>query len=58
MGFDNAFKRRSELFLRHVASDEPFPHDLFQGANGVHLAELGLQSWRDRCCEDSLGLTL
>lgn len=58
MGFDNAFERRSELFLRHVASDEPFPRDLFQGANDVQLAELGLQSWRDRCWEDLLGLTL
>ncbi|HSH79140.1 MAG TPA: hypothetical protein VLA19_11490 [Herpetosiphonaceae bacterium] len=58
MGFDNAFERRSELFLRHVASDEPFPRDLFQDVNGVQLAELGLQAWRDRCWEDLLSLTL
>lgn len=58
MVFNNAFKRRSELFLRHVASDQPFPRDLFQDVNGVQLAEAGLQSWRDRCWEDLLSLTL
>jgi predicted dehydrogenase len=47
-GVDNAFKRQWELFLRHVAADEPFPWDLFEGAKGVQLAELGLRSWRER----------
>jgi hypothetical protein len=28
---------------------EPFPYDLFEGAKGVRLAELGLQSWREKC---------
>ena len=46
--FDNAFKVQWELFLRHVALDEPFPYDLRSGAQGVELAELGLQSWSER----------
>jgi predicted dehydrogenase len=46
--FDNAFKVQWEMFLRHVVGDTPFPHDLFEGAKGVQLAELGLQSWRER----------
>jgi len=45
---DNAFKVQWELFLRHVALDEPFPWTLLQGAKGVQLAELGLESWAQR----------
>jgi predicted dehydrogenase len=46
--FDNAFKVQWELFLRHVAENAPFPHDFLEGARGVQLAELGLQSWHER----------
>jgi predicted dehydrogenase len=46
--YDNAFKIQWELFLRHVALDEPFPYDLRSGAKGVELAELGLRSWAER----------
>ena len=46
--FDNAFKVQWELFLRHVALDEPFPWSIRDGARGVQLAELGLTSWKDR----------
>lgn len=46
--FDNAFKVQWELFLRHVVKDEPFPWSLREGAKGVQLAELGLQSWSER----------
>ncbi|MGP3922932.1 Gfo/Idh/MocA family protein [Streptomyces sp. 8N616] len=42
--FDNAFKAQWELFLRHVALDEPWSQDLLAGARGVQLAELGLRS--------------
>ncbi len=45
---DNAFKTQWELFLRHVAADEPFPWTLLEGAKGVQLAELGMQSWAER----------
>ncbi len=46
--YDNAFKIQWELFLRHVALDEPFPYDLMEGAKGVQLAEAGLRSWEER----------
>ncbi|WP_406000784.1 Gfo/Idh/MocA family protein [Streptomyces sp. NBC_00829] len=42
--FENGFKTQWELFLRHVALDEPYRWDLLAGARGVQLAELGLKS--------------
>ena len=45
-GYDNAFKAQWELFLKHVAGDGPFRWGLLEGAKGVQLAELGLQSWK------------
>ncbi|MEV6394829.1 Gfo/Idh/MocA family oxidoreductase [Streptomyces sp. NPDC051907] len=42
--FENGFKAQWELFLRHVALDEPYRWDLLAGARGVQLAELGLRS--------------
>jgi predicted dehydrogenase len=48
MEFDNGFKVQWEMFLRHVAEDKPFPHDFVEGAKGVQLAELALQSWEER----------
>jgi predicted dehydrogenase len=45
--YDNAFKIQWELFLRHVALDEPFRWTLREGAKGVQLAELGMKSWKD-----------
>ncbi len=56
--FDNAFKVQWEMFLRHVACDEPFGYDLLEGAKGVQLAELGLRSWRERCWVDVPDLML
>lgn len=50
--YDNAFKIQWEMFLKHVAIDTPFRWTLREGAKGVQLAELGLQSWRDRCWLD------
>jgi predicted dehydrogenase len=50
--YDNAFKVQWELFLKHVAKDEPFPWDLRDGAKGVQLAEKGLESWSKRCWID------
>ena len=46
--YDNAFKIQWELFLRHVVKDEPFRWSLKEGARGVQLAELGLESWAKR----------
>ncbi|MDG4833513.1 Gfo/Idh/MocA family oxidoreductase [Solwaraspora sp. WMMD1047] len=45
--YDNGFKAQWELFLRHVAQDEPYSWDLWAGARGVQLAELGLRSARE-----------
>jgi predicted dehydrogenase len=50
--YDNAFKVQWELFLRHVALDEPFRWSLLEGAKGVQLAELGLESWEKRAWVD------
>jgi len=50
--YDNAFKAQWELFLRHVALNEPFPWGLHEGAKGVQLAELGLESWKKRAWVD------
>jgi hypothetical protein len=46
--FENAFKVQWELFIKHVVADEPFPWNLKEGAKGVQLAELGIQSWQER----------
>lgn len=46
--FDNGFKVQWEHFLRYIVCDEPFPWTLLEGAKGVQLAELGVQSWQER----------
>ncbi|HVW69120.1 MAG TPA: Gfo/Idh/MocA family oxidoreductase [Steroidobacteraceae bacterium] len=46
--FDNGFRLQWEGFIRHVLADTPWEHDLFEGAKGVQLAELALQSWAER----------
>lgn len=50
--YDNAFKAQWELFLKHVVCDTPFKWGLREGAKGVQLAELGLESWRRRAWVD------
>src|SRR5229473_6119294 len=42
--FGNGFKVQWELFLKHAAAGTPFPWDLAEGAKGVQLARLALQS--------------
>jgi predicted dehydrogenase len=49
---DNAFKAQWELFLRHVALDEPFPWNLREGAKGIQFAELGMESQDKRAWVD------
>lgn len=55
--YDNAFKTQWELFLRHVVRDEPFRWSLLEGAKGVQLAELGVESWQKRAWVDVPELT-
>ena len=42
--FDNGFKVEWELFLKSAAEGRPFGWNLIEGASGVQLAELALQS--------------
>jgi predicted dehydrogenase len=44
----NSYRAGWELFLRHVADDEPFPFTLLEGAKGVQLAELSYRSNAER----------
>jgi predicted dehydrogenase len=46
--YDNGFKVQWEDFIRHVVEGAPFRYTLLEGAKGVQLAELGLQSWAER----------
>ncbi len=46
--YDNAFKTQWELFLKHVVLDTHFPWGLREGAKGVQLAELGVESWHNK----------
>lgn len=45
---DNGFKLQWEEFLRHLYEGTPWKFTLDEGVKGVQLAELGLQSWRER----------
>jgi len=57
MVYDNAFKIQWELFLQHVALDTEWKYSLMEGAKGVQLAELGMQSWKERKWVDVPALT-
>jgi predicted dehydrogenase len=50
--YDNAFKTQWELYLRHLVMGGSFRWSLLEGAKGVQLAELGLESSRRRCWVD------
>jgi predicted dehydrogenase len=56
--FPNAFRVQWEMFLRAVVNDEPFAWDLLEGAKGVQLAELALQSVQERRWIDIPELTV
>ena len=46
--FGNGFQEQWVEFLHHVMGDAPWKFSLAEGAKGVQLAELALQSWRER----------
>lgn len=50
--FENAFRAQWELFLRHVVKGEPWRHSLLEGAKGVQLTELAMESWEKRAWVD------
>lgn len=45
--FDSCFLTQWSLFLGHVLAGQPYRQDLLEGAKGVQLAEVGLQSWHE-----------
>ena len=46
--YENAFKIQWEDFIKHVVLDTEWRYSLMEGAKGVQLAELGMESWRER----------
>jgi predicted dehydrogenase len=46
--YENGFRAQWEMFIRHVVADETWKYTLMEGAKGVQLVELALQSWRER----------
>ncbi len=46
--YDNGFKQQWELFIRHISEATTWKWDLMEGVKGVQLAELGLESWKQR----------
>jgi predicted dehydrogenase len=56
--YENGFKLQWEDFIRHVVENKPWRFDLLEGAKGVQLAELGMQSWAERRWVDIPALSL
>jgi predicted dehydrogenase len=54
--YPNGFRRQWEMFIRHVADDQPWPYTLREGAKGLQLVEAALMSWRERRFVDLPGL--
>lgn len=52
IAYENAFKIQWEEFIRHVVLDAPWKYSLMEGAKGVQLAELGMESWKQRAWMD------
>jgi predicted dehydrogenase len=46
--YDNGFKIQWEHFIRHVVENAPYQWTLPEGAKGVQLVEVALQSWKER----------
>jgi predicted dehydrogenase len=46
--YENGFKLQWEDFIRHMFAGTPWKYTLLEGAKGVQLAELGLESWKKR----------
>lgn len=56
--FGNGFRAQWEEFIRHIVEGSPYYYTLLEGAKGVQLAELGLQSWAEGRWLDVPALTL
>lgn len=44
----NGFRVQWEMFIRHLFEGGDWRHTLLEGAKGIQLAELGLESWKER----------
>jgi len=55
--YENGFKQQWEDFIRHVVAGTPWTFTLREGAKGVQLAELAMQSWKERRWVDVPALT-
>ncbi|MEO3433497.1 Gfo/Idh/MocA family oxidoreductase [Inquilinus sp. CAU 1745] len=55
--YANGFRHQWEMFIRHVVDDEPWRYTLMEGAKGVQLVELALESWKERRWVDVPPLT-
>ncbi|MCG8507682.1 MAG: Gfo/Idh/MocA family oxidoreductase, partial [Rhodospirillales bacterium] len=44
----NAFRIEWEMFIRHMFDDAPFPHGLLEGAKGLQIVELAVDSWQNK----------
>ena len=56
--FENGFKLQWEDFIRHVVAGTPWKFNLLEGAKGVQLAELAMESWHERRWVDVPALSL
>lgn len=56
--YPNGFRRQWEMFIRHVVEDAPWSQTLLDGARGVQLAELAIESWKRRAWMDVPSLSL
>lgn len=46
--FNNGFKEQWEMFIRSIYGEGDYGYTLDEGAKGVQLAELSMQSWKER----------
>jgi predicted dehydrogenase len=58
VGYKNGFRHQWEMFTRHVVADTPWRYNLMEGAKGVQLVELALESWKERRWVDVPPLSL
>jgi predicted dehydrogenase len=56
--YANGFRVQWETFIRHVVADAPWTYTLLEGAKGVQLGELALESWNTRRWLDVPALAL
>ncbi|MBI1183141.1 gfo/Idh/MocA family oxidoreductase [bacterium] len=56
--FDNGFKTQWEMFIKSLYGEGNYIYTLNEGAKGVQLAQLAMQSWKERRWLDVQALNL